>query len=94
VPPLDRKTYRQWVEVFTREYEALEEAKRRGKKTFLDPYALQSGAEFFAVATEHFFEQAMRMERDHPEMYGVLAAFYRQDPADRERRFRARRREP
>jgi hypothetical protein len=90
VPPLDSETYDAWIEIFTREYEALAEAKRRGKRTFLDPYALESGAEFFAVATEHFFEQALRMQRDHPEMYDVLAAFYRQDTAERERRFRAR----
>jgi Mlc titration factor MtfA (ptsG expression regulator) len=91
VPPLhDRQTYARWIEVMTREYEALNEEKRRGRrKTFLDPYALENGAEFFAVATEHFFEQPIAMERDHREMYEVLAGFYRQDPAARERRARA-----
>jgi Mlc titration factor MtfA (ptsG expression regulator) len=92
VPPLaDDETYERWVEIFTREYRALEAERERGrKKTFLDPYALTNAAEFFAVATEHFFEQAVKMQRDHAEMYDVLAAFYRQDTAARERRFRAR----
>lgn len=91
VPPIaERDVYARWVEVFTCEYEALKEASRRGRRTFLDPYALKSGAEFFAVATEHFFEQGPKMERDHPAMYEVLRDFYRQDPAARERRFRAR----
>jgi Mlc titration factor MtfA (ptsG expression regulator) len=89
VPPLaDGETYDRWIEIFTREYEALQEAKRRRRKTFLDPYALTNGAEFFAVATEHFFEQAMKMQRDHTAMYDVLAAFYRQDTAAREKRYR------
>jgi Mlc titration factor MtfA (ptsG expression regulator) len=93
VPPIaEAAVYARWVEVFTCEYEALREASRRGKRTFLDPYALENGAEFFAVATEHFFEQPAKMERDHHAMYEVLSAFYRQDPAARERRFRARER--
>ncbi|MEE9381785.1 MAG: M90 family metallopeptidase [Nannocystaceae bacterium] len=84
VPPLaDRDTYNVWVEVLTAEYERLQRDAKRGKRTFLDTYALKSGAEFFAVATEHFFEQAPKMARDHPDMYRVLGDFYRQDPARR-----------
>lgn len=91
VPPLqDSEAYERWIEIFTREYEALAEQKRRGKKTFLDPYALTNGAEFFAVATEYFFEKGAKMAREHAEMYGVLAEFYRQDPAARERKSRSR----
>ena len=87
VPPLrDRETHQRWVDVLTREYEELQDRAARGKKTFLDTYALKNGAEFFAVATEHFFEQARRMERDHLAMYEVLSDFYRQDTAARERR--------
>ncbi len=92
VPPLqDDATYQRWVTVLTREYEQLQELAERGKPSFLDPYALESGAEFFAVATEHFFEQASKMQRDHRAMYEVLSEFYRQDTAARERRFRATR---
>lgn len=95
VPPLGGRDDRiRWIEVLTREYEALEEQAERGAKTFLDTYALESGAEFFAVATEHFFEQAERMERDHPAMYGVLRDFYLQDTAARERRCRESQRRP
>ena len=38
-------------------------------------------AEFFAVATECFFEQPRAMQAQHRELYGVLRDFYRQDPA-------------
>src|SRR6266513_3005787 len=40
-------------------------------------------AEFFAVATETFFETPDQLEREHPELYGQLQQFYRQDPARR-----------
>jgi Mlc titration factor MtfA (ptsG expression regulator) len=90
VPPLGGRDQEiQWVNVLTREYEAHKARAERGAKTFLDTYALESGAEFFAVATEHFFEQPQQMERDHAAMYAVLRDFYRQDTAARERRWRA-----
>lgn len=46
----------------------------------LDPYALQSPAEFFAVATENFFERPSELARALPEAYAELASFYRVDP--------------
>lgn len=42
--------------------------------------------EFFAVATEVFFEQARELATLEPELYDVLTRFYRQDPAAREAR--------
>jgi Mlc titration factor MtfA (ptsG expression regulator) len=95
VPPQqDRATYDTWVEVLTREYNALQERADAGKQTFLDRYALTNPAEFFSVATEHFFEQPRTMRREHREMYDVLAGFYRQDTAARENAHRASRRKP
>lgn len=89
VPPLaDRATYERWVHVFTAEYEALRRDHERGRRTWLGSYALTNGAEFFAVATEHFFECPIEMEREHAAMYQVLRDFYRQDTAARERRSR------
>lgn len=87
VPPLaTEKAYAQWVEVFERHWDELHAQQARGKKTFLDAYAGESPAEFFAVATEQFFEQGLTMQRRHPELYEVLQGFYRQDPAERQRK--------
>lgn len=87
VPPLaDHETYARWVEVFQRHWDELHAQQERGRKTFLDAYAGESPAEFFAVATEQFFEQGATMKRKHPELYEVLKEFYRQDPASRQRR--------
>lgn len=84
VPPLeDKELYARWVDVFQREWEALHADQERGQRTFLDGYAGTNPAEFFAVATEHFFEQGRAMERKHPELYEVLHAFYRQNTAAR-----------
>ncbi len=87
VPPLtDRQTYARWVQVFESAWAQLHERQAAGRRTFLDAYAGHSPAEFFAVATEQFFEQGPAMERKHPALFEVLRDFYRQDPAARRRR--------
>jgi len=50
--------------------------------TLLDHYGATNQAEFFAVATECFFEQPRKMRQRHAELYEVLSGFYRQDPAN------------
>jgi MtfA peptidase len=69
---------------------ALEEAYRRfcaevdaDQPTFIDPYAAEHPAEFFAVMSEAFFTESAVLARDWPELYSQLALFYRQDPAER-----------
>lgn len=84
VPPLeDDELYARWIQVFQEEWDALHEDQAQGRKTFLDGYAGTNPAEFFAVVTEHFFEQGRTMQRKHPELYDVLGAFYRQNTAAR-----------
>jgi len=83
-PPLHgRAEYQNWVGVCSREYLALREQAAHGKPSFLDAYGATNEAEFFAVATEQFFDQPITLRQRHPELYGVLQAFYRQDPAKR-----------
>jgi Mlc titration factor MtfA (ptsG expression regulator) len=53
----------------------------RGDDTFLDPYAAEDEAEFFAVATEDFFERPAELLAAHPRLYGLLREFYGLDPA-------------
>ena len=49
----------------------------------LDPYGLTNEAEFFAVASEYFFEKPGVMKRKHPDLYTMLARAFRQDLATR-----------
>src|SRR5690606_38545744 len=87
VPPMaSKQQYRRWNEICGREYERLRVLSEQGIQTLLDPYGATSVGEFFAVATEAFFDQGQLMEQMHPELYAVLAEFYRQDPAARARR--------
>jgi Mlc titration factor MtfA (ptsG expression regulator) len=84
VPELDEDAdYDRWAEVMSREYQALVEQTERGNRSLLDPYGATNAAEFFAVATEAFFEKSRRMQETHSTLYGVLRDFYHQDPAAR-----------
>jgi len=86
-PPLrDRTEYRDWVQTCSHEYLRLRHDTQKGKESFLDAYGATSEAEFFAVATEQFFDRPRRMIASAPELYRVLKEYYRQDPAERKPR--------
>ena len=79
-PPLRKNQLARWVEVCTEAYESLRAGVPRPP---LDDYAATNVAEFFAVATESFFDVPVSLKQHEPNLYEVLADFYRQDPADR-----------
>jgi Mlc titration factor MtfA (ptsG expression regulator) len=58
----------------------LHRALEAGHATVLDAYGATDPAEFFAVATECFFERPKELKRKHPELYEELKDFFRQDP--------------
>lgn len=78
---LCQSLYTAWARVLGKEYEALIEAVDRNRKTVLDDYGATSPAEFFAVATETFFEKPLQLRGRHPELYEQLKLYYQQDPA-------------
>ena len=81
-PPLaGREQRRNWYRVTEAEYRRLLGQARRNEAALLDHYGASNRAEFFAVASECFFEQPQAMRVRHEELYGVLRDFYRQDPA-------------
>jgi MtfA peptidase len=81
-PLLDQRThYVAWAGVLKAEYERLKRDSWLGRPTVLDEYGTTDPAEFFAVATECFFEKPRVLEKRHPELYAELKSFYRQDPA-------------
>lgn len=51
------------------------------KKSCIDDYGATNPQEFFAVATEYFFEQPKRLQKKHPVLYEELVEFYKQDMA-------------
>ena len=82
VPILDERSfYSRWQEVFSEEYARLLKDVKRHEKSVLDDYGATNPAEFFAVATESFFEESITLKDKHPELYAVLSRYYKQDPA-------------
>ena len=69
-------------EALLQEFQRLREDLAKGLDTVLDPYGEESPEEFFAVATEAFFETPLAVRTRHPELYDELTRFYRQDPAE------------
>tara|TARA_R110002111_G_scaffold117649_13_gene179910 strand:- start:5094 stop:5927 length:834 start_codon:yes stop_codon:yes gene_type:complete len=79
-PPLRRNTYVSWAKVLSEEFEKLRGASFRRHKTVMDYYGATNPAEFFAVATETFFEQPQQLYKKHPELYEELRLYYQADP--------------
>jgi Mlc titration factor MtfA (ptsG expression regulator) len=95
-PPLHKAMVpREWKQAFSEAYkdflarveaaEALPEARMQRALDALpmDPYAAQSAGEFFAVASEAFFETPELLAPAYPAVYQQLHLFYRQDPLAR-----------
>lgn len=80
-PPLGDEAARvRWVEVCTAAYDTV---RRSRGSPVLRAYAGTNPAEFFAVATEVFFNLPLELRAQEPALYRELQSFYRQDPAER-----------
>ena len=78
-PPLDStEERRRWARACSEAFEA----HKSGEKHVLDDYATTNEAEFFAVASEVFFEKPKAMAKQLPALYAVLRDFYRLDLAN------------
>lgn len=73
--------YQEWAEVLGREYKSFADRVASRKNKVMDEYGLTSPAEFFAVATESFFEKSRAMKKRLPDLYDQLVRFYAVDPA-------------
>ena len=78
-----QEQYDEWHDVMAPEYDHLVAQNEQGRADLLDGYGATSPAEFFAVATECFFEKPRQLREKHPRLYDVLARYYRQDTAAR-----------
>lgn len=79
-PPLHtRMSRRTWSKVLSTSFRRLEEAADTGLAP-LDTYALESPGEFFAVASETFFEKPRMLHAFDADLYKQLSLFYRQQP--------------
>ena len=72
--------YERWSRVFEEAFQRLHGQLARGEASLFCDYAATNPAEFFAVASEVFFEQPGRMADECPALYRELSGFYRVDP--------------
>ena len=81
VPILARALdYEIWKKVMSAEYLQLCDRVENGKKTVIDSYGATNPAEFFAVATETFFEKPHQLNQKHQDLYELLQRYYHLDP--------------
>jgi Mlc titration factor MtfA (ptsG expression regulator) len=90
-PPMaSREQFEKWKRVVESEFESLvRDCEDRSAARWLsrspgelDCSAAGNRAEFFAVASERFFTTPREFRDRRPELYEVLAEFYRQDPGE------------
>ncbi|MCW8195875.1 zinc-dependent peptidase [Proteobacteria bacterium 005FR1] len=73
-----KAAYKSWAYVLGEEFEKLQ----AGGDNIIDQYGAINPAEFFAVATETFFEEPHKMHEHHQELFEQLREYYRLDPRE------------
>ncbi|MGJ8655285.1 MAG: zinc-dependent peptidase [Akkermansiaceae bacterium] len=83
VPLLEtRSCYREWATIMKPEFDTLISRSSENKRTVLDSYGATNPAEFFAVATETFYEKPHQLQQKHPKLYTLLTNYYGVNPLD------------
>jgi len=77
-----RGAYGSWATILSREFNSLRDHVYFGEESVLDTYGATHPAEFFAVATESFFEEPENLAEEHPELYNEMLAYYQVDPRE------------
>lgn len=74
--------YAQWGAVMKAAYRKLSmECEGQDDHPVLDPYAVEDPGEFFAIASEVFFEKPVVLREWDAPLYALLKHYYRLDPA-------------
>lgn len=74
--------YTSWSEVMRTEYETLQYQAEHRLPSLFHYYGATNPAEFFAVATETFFEQPQQFHQQHPALYQQMSHFFNLDPVN------------
>jgi len=83
IPVLERgSSYITWARILGKGFRQLREKVEREEADVIDEYGAENEAEFFAVATEAFFEKPVLLRKKHPDLYAELKNYYKLDPAE------------
>jgi MtfA peptidase len=66
---------RAWLKLMLDEIQAIKE-----NDSDINPYGATNEAEFFAVASEYFFERPLLFKQKNPELYAKMEKIFRQSP--------------
>ncbi|MCM8531746.1 MAG: zinc-dependent peptidase [Lentisphaeraceae bacterium] len=82
-PTLESQScYASWASLLGREYKKLVRKTMKQQKSVMDKYGATNEAEFFAVATECFFEKPRQMNKRHKELFEALKKYYGVNPLE------------
>ena len=81
-PALINNSYQSWAKVLSEEFHSLQRAEQLHLHTVMDYYGATNPAEFFAVATETFFEKPKQLQLKHPALFDELKTYYAVNPRD------------
>lgn len=79
-PLLRHNSYKSWAKVCAENFDDLRWRAMHKHKIVMDEYGATNPAEFFAVATETFFEKPEQLFKKRPELYEELQQYYQVDP--------------
>ena len=75
-------SYTEWSEVLSNAYQNLRWHAMHRQPAVMDHYGATNPAEFFAVATETFYEKPYQMAEHYPELFAEFLKYYRVDPRE------------
>lgn len=74
------QSYKCWADIFSEQFQKLQQQAQTGDESIFDYYGATNPAEFFAVASEVFFEKSDALKHEHPKLYEQLSMYYQLDP--------------
>ncbi|MCX7545614.1 M90 family metallopeptidase [Marinicella gelatinilytica] len=80
-PLINHAHLKTWSKVMSKEFKSLRVKAKLRNHAFFDYYGATNPAEFFAVISEHFYEQPKTFREKHPDLYELLVDYYKVDPA-------------
>ena len=80
-PLINHAQIKTWGKVMSKEFKSLLVKVKLRNNSFFNYYGATNPAEFFAVISEHFYEQPRTFQEKHPDLYQLLADYYKVDPA-------------
>ncbi|MGN6532727.1 MAG: zinc-dependent peptidase [Ginsengibacter sp.] len=74
---LNRKLNSRWMELMNKNIQTIIEGR-----SDINYYGASNNAEFFAVASEYFFNRPDLFEENHPELFELMCRIFNQNPAN------------